>query len=86
MIAELEAARRGPYGGAGGYCGFDGSLDCGSTIRTCLFAGDRTFGQAGAGLVADSVPESEFEETVNKAKGMMRALALARGHSQEKRP
>jgi len=86
IIAELEPDRRGPYGGAVGYFGFDGNLDCCITIRTCFFAGDRTFVQAGAGLVADSVPASEFEETVNKAKGMMRALALARGHSQEERP
>jgi len=82
IISELEPDRRGPYGGAVGYFGFDGNLDCCITIRTCFFAGGHTFVQAGAGLVADSVPESEFEETVNKAKGMMRALALARGHAK----
>jgi anthranilate synthase component 1 len=81
IIAELEPDRRGPYGGAVGYFGFDGNLDCCITIRTCFFAGGKTYVQAGAGLVADSVPASEYEETVNKAKGMMRALALARGHS-----
>ena len=81
IIAELEPDRRGPYGGAVGYFGFDGNLDCCITIRTCFFAGGKTYVQAGAGLVADSVPLHEYEETVNKAKGMMRALALARGHS-----
>lgn len=80
IIAELEPDRRGPYGGAVGYFGFDGNLDCCITIRTCFFAGNKTYVQAGAGLVADSVPETEFEETVNKAKGMMKALSLARGH------
>jgi anthranilate synthase component 1 len=80
IIAELEPDRRGPYGGAVGYFGFDGNLDCCITIRTCFFAGDKTYVQAGAGLVADSVPATEFEETVNKAKGMMKALSLARGH------
>ena len=79
IIAELEPDRRGPYGGAVGYFGFDGNLDCCITIRTCFFAGNQTHVQAGAGLVADSVAESEFEETVNKAKGMIKALALARG-------
>jgi len=79
IIAELEPDRRGPYGGAVGYFGFDGNLDCCITIRTCFFTGGQTCVQAGAGLVADSVPENEFEETVNKAKGMMTALALARG-------
>lgn len=82
IIAELEPDRRGPYGGAVGYFGFDGNLDCCITIRTCFFAGEKTYVQAGAGLVADSVPESEFEETVNKAKGMIHALALARGHGE----
>ena len=80
IIAELEPDRRGPYGGAVGYFGFDGNLDCCITIRTCFFAGGQTYVQAGAGLVADSVPASEYEETVNKAKGMMKALSLARGH------
>ncbi|MEX2381270.1 MAG: anthranilate synthase component I [Opitutales bacterium] len=82
LIAELEPDRRGPYGGAVGYFGFDGNLDCCITIRTCFFAGDKTYVQAGAGLVADSVPATEFEESVNKAKGMIKALSLARGHQQ----
>jgi len=80
IIAEFEPDRRGPYGGAVGYFGFDGNLDCCITIRTCFFAGNHTYVQAGAGLVADSIPETEFEETVNKAKGMINALSLARGH------
>ena len=80
IIAELEPDRRGPYGGAVGYFGFDGNLDCCITIRTCFFADDKTYVQAGAGLVADSVPANEYEESVNKAKGMIKALSLARGH------
>ena len=86
IIAELEPDRRGPYGGAVGYFGFDGNLDCCITIRTCFFAGNKTYVQAGAGLVADSVPAAEFEETVNKAKGMMKALSLARGHQHGETP
>ena len=85
IIAELEPDQRGAYGGPVGYFGFDGNLDCCITIRTCVFDQEASYVQAGAGIVADSVPESEFEETVNKAKGMMRALALARGlnHAEE---
>ena len=82
IIADLEADRRGPYGGAVGYFGFDGNLDCCITIRTCFLDGGKTYVQAGAGIVADSVPETEYEETVNKAKGMMKALGLARSHGE----
>lgn len=78
IIAELEADRRGPYGGAVGYFGFDGNLDCCITIRTCFLQGGKTYVQSGAGIVADSDPQFEFEETVNKAKGMIKALGLAR--------
>ncbi|MCF7855506.1 MAG: anthranilate synthase component I [Candidatus Pacebacteria bacterium] len=77
IIHELEPQARGAYGGAVGYLGYDGAMDLAITIRTLEIDGDRVSVQAGAGIVADSDPEKEYEETVNKAKGMMRALDLA---------
>lgn len=77
IIAELEGERRGPYAGVLAYFSYDGNLDSCIAIRTaCLKDGRLTF-QSGAGLVADSVPASEYQETVNKAAGMARAIALA---------
>jgi anthranilate synthase component I len=73
IIEELEGVRRGPYGGAVGYFSVDGSMDMCITIRTLLMRGDTIYLQAGAGIVADSNPTKEYEETLNKA----RALALA---------
>jgi len=77
IIAELEPDRRGPYAGAVGYFGFDGNHDSCIAIRTVVMDGSRACVQAGAGIVADSVPELEFKETQNKARGMLRALAIA---------
>ena len=77
IIEELETTRRGPYGGSVGYFSFSGNMDMCITIRTIIFKGTKAYIQAGAGIVADSVPESEYEETVNKAKGMMKAIELA---------
>ena len=77
IIHELEPQSRGAYGGAVGYIGYDGNMDLAITIRTMEIHGDRVAVQAGAGIVADSVPECEYEETVHKAKGMVRALELA---------
>ena len=68
---------RGPYAGAVGYVGFSGNMDTCITIRTIVMAGGRAYLQAGAGIVADSVPEREYVETVNKAKALVRALELA---------
>ncbi len=82
IIAELERTRRGPYAGAVGYFGFGGSLDSCITIRTVLIDGGKAYVQAGAGIVADSVPAMEFAETQNKARGMMNAIALARRYAQ----
>ena len=81
IIAELEPARRGPYAGAVGYFSFNGNLDSCITIRTALLEGSRAYVQAGAGIVADSDPEKEFEETQNKARSMIQALALARHYA-----
>jgi anthranilate synthase component 1 len=70
IIEELEGTRRGVYGGAVGYFSFDGSMDTCITIRAALIQGDRVYIQAGAGIVADSVPATEFEESVNKARAL----------------
>mgnify|MGYP000966260139 CR=1 FL=1 len=86
IIAELERTRRGPYAGAVGYFGFGGSLDSCITIRTVLLDGRTAYVQAGAGVVADSVPSAEFDETCNKARGMMNALALSRLYAAARRP
>lgn len=78
IIAELEAARRGAYAGAVAYIGYSGNLDSCITIRTVLMEPGRAYVQAGAGIVADSDPVREYEETQNKARGMIKALGLAR--------
>jgi anthranilate synthase component I len=77
IIAELERTSRGPYGGCMGYFSFNGNLDCCITIRTALLKDGRAYVQAGGGWVNDSVPEAEFQETVNKAKAMLKAVAMA---------
>ncbi len=77
IIDELEPTRRGPYAGAVGYFSFTGNMDTCITIRTLLFKDGKVYVQAGAGLVADSVPETEYIETVNKAAAMMKALEMA---------
>lgn len=81
IIGELETTRRGPYAGAIGYFGFDGNLDSCITIRTALLDGKKAYVQAGAGIVADSDPDSEFDETCNKAKAMLTAIRLAKGYA-----
>jgi len=77
IIDELEHNRRGPYGGAVVYLSFDGNMDSCITIRTAVIKEDTVFVQAGAGIVADSVPESEYQECVNKARGMLKAVDMA---------
>ena len=77
IIAELEQTARGPYGGCVGYFSFSGNLDCCITIRTALLKHGRAYVQAGGGWVNDSDPEAEFQETVNKSKAMLKAVALA---------
>ena len=76
IIAELEQSPRGPYGGAVGYISFHGNMDMAITIRTASIENGTLTVQAGAGIVADSNPESEREETVNKAMAMQKALQL----------
>ena len=77
IIAELEQTQHGPYGGCVGYFSFNGNLDCCITIRTALIKDGMAYVQAGGGWVNDSTPEAEFDETVNKAKAMLKAVALA---------
>lgn len=77
IIAELENEARGAYAGAIGYLGFSGNLNTCITIRTIIFKHGKAYVQAGAGIVWDSVPENEYEETVNKAKGMLKAIRSA---------
>ncbi|MGE0550379.1 MAG: anthranilate synthase component I [Kofleriaceae bacterium] len=78
IIDELEPHQRGIYGGAVGYVSYTGNLDLAIAIRTLVSTGDTIYVQAGAGLVADSVPELEYEETVNKARAVLRAVQMAR--------
>ena len=78
IIEELEPARRGVYGGSVLYADFNGNLDSCIAIRTLYMDGDRGHIQAGAGLVADSVPEKEYEESINKAQAVVRAIERAR--------
>jgi anthranilate synthase component 1 len=77
IIEELEPIRRGPYAGAVGYFSYSGNMDTCITIRTLIIKGKKVYVQAGAGIVADSVPQKEYTETVNKATGMMKAVDMA---------
>jgi anthranilate synthase component 1 len=77
IIDELESARRGTYAGCVGYFSFSGNLDCCITIRTVLIKGRTAYIQAGAGIVADSVPGREYKETLKKAGAMLKAIELA---------
>jgi len=79
IIEELEPTRRGVYGGSVFYADFSGNLDSCITIRTMFMKGKRAYLQAGAGIVADSDPEKEFQESVNKAQAVLRAVEMARG-------
>jgi anthranilate synthase component 1 len=78
IIEEMEHSRRGAYGGAVGYFSFSGNMDTCITIRTFVIKGDAIFIQAGAGIVADSDPEREYNETVNKVKALIRAVEMAK--------
>ena len=77
IIDELEPHRRGPYAGAVGYVDFSGNMDTCIALRTLVVQGDKGYVQAGAGIVADSVPASEWQETMNKARGLLKAIELA---------
>ncbi len=74
IIDELETVKRGIYAGAVGYFAYNGNMDFCITIRTLLKIGDRVYVQAGAGIVADSIPEKEYMETIQKAKGVVKSI------------
>jgi anthranilate synthase component 1 len=78
IIEELEPTKRGPYAGAVGYFSFSGNMDTCIALRTLTVKGKTAYLQAGGGVVADSVPELEYEETLNKARALVRAIELAR--------
>ncbi|MDO8573335.1 MAG: anthranilate synthase component I [Candidatus Daviesbacteria bacterium] len=77
IIDELENEKRGPYGGVMGYISYDGNLEMAITIRTMVFKDGTAYAQAGGGIVYDSDPEAEFEETIIKSKGSLKAIDLA---------
>ncbi len=77
IIDELEPTRRGLYGGAVGYISFNGNMDTAIAIRTLLIKGKTAYLGVGGGIVADSVPQSEFEETMNKGRALLKAIELA---------
>jgi anthranilate synthase component 1 len=76
IIDELEPRKRGPYAGAVGYIDFSGAMDTCIALRTVVITGGKAYVQSGAGIVADSMPESEFQETLNKAKGLLVSLEM----------
>lgn len=78
IIDELEPVKRGVYGGAVGYIGFNGEMDTAIAIRTAVIKGGRLYVQAGAGVVADSVPALEWKETMNKARAVFKAVNMVR--------
>ncbi len=79
IIAELEPDRRGPYAGAAGYLSFSGNMDMAITIRTMVTSGGVAYAQGGCGIVYDSVPSSEYDETMNKARALLKAINQAEG-------
>jgi anthranilate synthase component 1 len=85
LIDRIEKSRRGPYGGAIGYFGFSGNLDSCITIRTVVLANGRAYVQAGGGIVYDSDPTYEYNESVNKAAATRKAINLAKAMLRESR-
>ena len=79
IIDELEAEKRGIYGGAVGYIGWNGAMDTAIAIRTAVIKDGQLYLQAGGGIVADSVPELEWKETMNKARALFRAVDMVIG-------
>ena len=83
IIDELEPHRRGPYAGAVGYIDYRGNMDTCIALRTLVVKGERAYVQAGAGIVADSVPELEYQETLNKARGLLKAIELTQRRQRD---
>jgi len=82
IIDELEPHRRGPYAGAVGYIDYVGNMDTCIALRTLVIQGNRAYIQAGAGIVADSLPEKEYQETLNKARGLLTAIELTEARNK----
>jgi anthranilate synthase component 1 len=76
IIDEIEPHRRGPYAGAVGYIDFAGNMDTCIALRTVVIQNGQAYVQAGAGIVADSVPAAEYQETLNKARGLLKAIEI----------
>jgi len=86
IIDELEPHRRGPYAGAVGYIDYSGNMDTCIALRTMVIQDHTAYVQAGAGIVADSQPELEYQETLNKAKGLLKAIEITERRQTKKRP
>ncbi len=84
IIDELEPHRRGPYAGAVGYVDFGGNMDTCIALRTLVIKDNRAYVQAGAGIVADSLPENEYQETLNKARGLLKAIEITERRELER--
>lgn len=82
IIDELEPHRRGPYAGAVGYFDYGGNMDTCIALRTLVVKDGRAYVQAGAGIVADSVPEMEYQETLNKARGLLKAIEVTEARAK----
>jgi anthranilate synthase component 1 len=78
IIAEFEPEKRGPYAGAAGYFSFSGNMDMAIAIRTMIVANGTAYVQAGCGIVYDSIPEREYQETMNKAQALLKAIEQAK--------
>ena len=81
IIAEMEPEKRGPYAGAAGYFSFSGNMDMAISIRTMVMTKGTAYVQAGGGIVFDSVPEREYEESMNKARALLAAIKQAESPS-----
>jgi anthranilate synthase component 1 len=81
IIAELEPEKRGPYAGAVGYFAYSGNMDMAIAIRTMVVKNGTAYVQAGGGIVYDSIPEKEYEESMNKARALLKALELAESNA-----
>jgi anthranilate synthase component 1 len=86
IIDEMEPHRRGPYAGAVGHVDFNGNMDTCIALRTIVVQGNKAYIQAGAGIVADSVPASEYQETLNKARGLLKAIELTERRVLQAKP
>jgi anthranilate synthase component 1 len=83
IIDEVEPNKRGPYAGAVGYIDFTGNMDTCIALRTLVIQGKTAYIQAGGGIVHDSLPGAEYEETVNKARGLLKAIEIAESQLRE---